>query len=437
MTGGGGDLENFSEVFWEESVSIVGSIENKRVEKLYSGFDRGVSARKKEGDSIRFGYTNRLEKKELEDLTKYIFGRSVTLASVPEMKAPSPNIPTSLMDFILELDRKIWALGDYIKQVKISFSQITKKIIISNSMGFSSEEERPYFTIMVNLVGERNGVIQTFRESYGGTFVFKGDMREEIEGRFIKAAEKLKKLLSAPPSPHGEMAVVIAGEAGGTMIHEAVGHGLEADLVYKGVSVYKNRLGEKVANSKITVVDDPTIPGMRGSYKFDDEGTRSRRNVLIEKGILKGYLSDLRHLKKVKGALPGNGRRESYRHPPIPRMSNTFIEKGSDDPGEIIKSVDKGIYVVRMGGGQVNTVNGDFVFEVMEGYLIEKGSVGEMVRGATLLGNGPKVLEEIDMVGDDLGFSIGTCGKDGQGVPISDGQPTLRIPRILVGGKGG
>ena len=218
------------------------------------------------------------------------------------------------------------------------------------------------------------------------------------------------------------------------MIHEAIGHGLEADLAQQGLSVYSRKVEEKVASPLITVVDDSTIPQKRGSYVFDDEGVASQRTLLVEEGILKGYLYDQLTALKEGVKSTGNGRRESYQHKPIPRMSNTLVVPGETRPEEIIHSVEKGLFVKKMGGGQVNTVNGDFVFEVSEGYLIEQGIVGEPVRGAILTGNGPQVLKEIDRVGNDLGFGIGTCGKDGQGVPVADAQPTLRIPELVVGG---
>jgi TldD protein len=243
-------------------------------------------------------------------------------------------------------------------------------------------------------------------------------------------------MLEAPLAPSGPMTVVVASEAGGTLVHEAVGHGLEADLAREGLSVYQDKLGQNVAGPTITVLDDPTLPGKRGSFLFDDEGTASKRNVLIDRGVLKSYMNNRIYANRDGVAPTGNGRRESYRHRPIVRMTNTMIAPGNDDPAAILKSVDRGLYVTRMGSGQVNTVNGDFVFEVSEGFLINKGQVGDAVRGATLTGNGPAVLQTIDRIGNDLGYGIGTCGKDGQGVPVADAQPTLRIPEITVGGQG-
>jgi len=230
------------------------------------------------------------------------------------------------------------------------------------------------------------------------------------------------------------MPVVLSSEAGGTMIHEAIGHGLEADLALEGLSVYANRIGEKVASPLVTVIDDPTLPFHYGSYSYDDEGMPAKRVVLMENGILKSYLFNLEYASKVGGETNGHGRRESYRFKPIPRMSNTYIAPGKTPPGDIIKSVQKGLFVKKMGGGQVNTVNGDFIFEASEAYLLEGGEVCEPVRGANLVGNGPKVLETIEMVGNDLGFNIGSCGKDSQLVPVTDGQPTLLLPEIIVGG---
>jgi TldD protein len=218
------------------------------------------------------------------------------------------------------------------------------------------------------------------------------------------------------------------------MVHEAVGHGLEGDLVHAGVSVYAGKTGEQVASSLVTVIDDATIPNARGSFSFDDEGIPAQRTVLVENGILKGYLYDRLTAMKAGAVSTGNGRRESYHAKPVVRMTNTLIAPGDTPPEDIVKTVEKGLFVRKMGGGQVNTVNGDFVFEVTEGYLIENGKVGKPVRGATLTGNGPETLKKVVMVGSDLGFGIGTCGKDGQGVPVSDAQPTLLIEEMTVGG---
>jgi TldD protein len=241
-------------------------------------------------------------------------------------------------------------------------------------------------------------------------------------------------MLNARQVQGGRMPVVVSSLAGGTMIHEAIGHGLEADLAQQGLSVFSHKLGFQVASKLITVIDDATLPGKRGSFRFDDEGTPSQRTVLVEDGILKSYMYDRLSAMKDKVHSTGNGRRESYQNRPIPRMTNTFISPGKTPPSEVLRNTEKGLLVEKMGGGQVNTVTGDFVFDVQEAYLIEKGEKGDPVRGATLTGNGLQILQSIDIVGNDLGFSIGTCGKDAQGVPVTDAMPTLRIPEMIVGG---
>jgi TldD protein len=231
------------------------------------------------------------------------------------------------------------------------------------------------------------------------------------------------------------MPVVIAASAGGTLIHEAVGHSLEADAVLEGTSPsYVGKIGTTVANSKLTVFDNPTVPNARGSFHFDDEGVRSEASKLIDQGVLKDFMFDRSSARKANRLSNGHGRRESYAHRPIPRMSNTYIAPGPDDPNEILNSFKDGLLVTKMGGGQVNTANGDFVFEVEEGFQVKDGKK-TMVRGATLLGNGPETLMLIDKVGSDHGWSIGTCGKEGQGVPVSDAIPTIHIKKMVVGGQ--
>jgi TldD protein len=219
------------------------------------------------------------------------------------------------------------------------------------------------------------------------------------------------------------------------MIHEAIGHGLEGDAASREQSVYSGKIGQKVASDLVTVVDDSTLQGKRGSYNYDDEGCPSQRSVLVEKGVLKGYMHDRDSAGRMGLSPTGNARRQSFRYRPIVRMSNTIIAPGGRVPESIVSSVEDGLYVARMGGGQVDTSSGDFVFRVNEGYRITGGKISSPVRGATLIGNGPEVLRNIDMVGTDLGFDIGTCGKDGQYVPVSDAQPTLRIPFSTVGGE--
>ena len=391
-----------------------------------------------------FGFTNDLSPEALRDLARELSqrGASGRAWALKPCAARTPvKIPPegeALAEKIFRLKRAAEVargLSPEVRQVRVVYQETQKELAILTSEGQLVEEVRVYTLFAVQVVAEREGLLQQGYEPVGGTVgleLFEEHPPEEVARR---AAERALLMLSARRAPGGRMPVVLSSEAGGTMIHEAVGHGLEADHAEEGFSVYAGRLGEEVASPLITVIDDPTLPGKRGSYAFDDEGVPAERVVLIENGVLRNFLYDRATALKFGKRPNGHGRRESYRHRPIPRMANTFIAPGPHDPEEIIRSVDRGLLVKKMGGGEVNPVTGDFVFEVTEGYLIEGGEVGEPVRGATLAGNGPEVLWMIDMVGRDLGFGLGTCGKDGQGVPVSDAQPTLRIPELLVGGE--
>jgi TldD protein len=285
------------------------------------------------------------------------------------------------------------------------------------------------------VVAAADGVMQTGYETAGACRGFELFAEKSAVEIATDAAARAVRMLTARRAPGGRMPVVLSAEAGGTMVHEAVGHGLEADLVQGGISVYRGRIGQQVASKLVNVIDDATIPYARGSFSYDSEGVAGQRTVLIENGILKGYLYDRLTAMKDGCSSTGNGRRESYHARPIVRMTNTIITPGTTPPEEIVRAVPRGLFVRKMGGGQVNTATGDFMFEVAEGYLLENGAIGEPVRGATLTGNGPEVLQSILMVGTDLGFGIGTCGKDGQGVPVSDAQPTLLIDGMIVGGE--
>lgn len=447
----------FADLFFEQTYSVVVVCEEDRIEKMISGQDTGVGLRVLFDGRTFYSFTNRLEEENLLDLAGMVSravkedrgGKVFNLLhhwnAHPSPAIHSPLAPVekhpreipigqkvSTVDRANQVARK---LDSRVRQVKVLYRDMSQSLSIANSEGLWVEGERVGTVFSVQVVASREDVIQTGYEPIGGTMGFELFDLFPPEKVAEVAARRSLLMLSARKAPMGKMAVVLSSDAGGTMIHEAIGHGLEADLAQQGLSVYSGKIGERVASRLITVVDDPTLPQKRGAYAFDDEGIASQRTVLVEEGILKRYLYD--RLTAIKDNVPstGNGRRESYQTKPIPRMSNTLILPGEKKPGEIIRSVDKGLFVKKMGGGQVNTVNGDFVFEVSEGYLIEKGSIGEAVRGAILIGNGPRVLKEIDMVGDDLGFGIGTCGKDGQGVPVADAQPTLRIPEIVVGGR--
>jgi TldD protein len=448
----------FADLFFEQTHSVVIICEEDRIEKVISGLDMGMGLRVLFGRKTFYGFTTEISKESLVNLARRISRSAkeggeekfmslpppdrsalsshlITKSLYPIQKHPEGLSIEERVSVVKRANHVARRLDHHVQQVKVLYRDVGQKLSISNSEGLFIEGERVGTVFSVQVVSAKGDIIQTGYEPVGGTMGFELlDLHPPEEVAEV-AAKRSLLMLSAKKAPMGRMPVVLSSEAGGTMIHEAIGHGLEADLAQQGLSVYSKKLGEEVASPLITVVDDPTLPQKRGSYAFDDEGVPSRRTVLVEKGILKSYLYDRLTALEEGVESSGNGRRESYQQKPIPRMSNTMILPGEMSPKEIIHSVEKGLFVKKMGGGQVNTVNGDFVFEVSEGYLIEKGNVGEPVRGAMLIGNGPQVLKDIDMVGSDLGFGIGTCGKDGQGVPVADAQPTLRIPELVVGGQ--
>jgi len=448
----------FADLFFEQTRSIVIICEEDRIEKVISGLDIGVGLRVLLGGRTIYSFTNQIAEEDLFDLARRInrvvredggeraidstrrSGPSPSSAQISDslfliQKPPKGFSIAAKVSVVKRANDVARGVNPNVRQVKVLYRDVNQNLSIANSEGVLIEGERTGTILSVQVVSAKGDVVQTGYEAAGGTTGFELFDLHPPEEVAEAATKRSLLMLSARKAPMGRMAVVLSSEAGGTMIHEAIGHGLEADLAQQGLSVYSKKMGEKVASSLITVVDDPTLHQKRGSYAFDDEGVVSQRTLLVEEGILKGYLYDRLTALKDGVQSTGNGRRESYQDKPIPRMSNTVIVPGKMKPEAIIHSVEKGLFVKKMGGGQVNTVNGDFVFEVSEGYLIEKGKVAEPVRGAVLTGNGPQVLKEIDMVGDDLGFGIGTCGKDGQGVPVADAQPTLRIPELVVGGQ--
>ena len=445
LRAGGG----FADIFIERKNANGITCEADKIEKIHSGVDYGAGIRVVVNDQTAYAYTNDVS---LEGLLKAadLVGRALKnrgneITLKLEQKSPKTVSPIKLFPHDISIEDKVdlvergnmvaRAYDSRVRQVTVVYGDNLRDITIANSEGVYIRGKTITSRMVATVVVADKGIIQTGYESAGGTAGFEYFL-ESITPEDIcrKAAARAVKMLDSRPAPAGKMAVVMGGEAGGTMVHEACGHGLEADLVQKGLSVYGDKTGEKVASPLITVYDDATVPNQYGSFAFDDEGTESEKTILIEKGILKSYMYDFLTAKRVNRTSTGNGRRESYKHKPIPRMSNTCIAPGEYDPDEIVARTAKGLYVKKMGGGQVNTTNGDFVFDVSEGYLIENGKITAPVRGATLTGNGPEVLRIIDMVGGDLGWAIGTCGKDGQGVPVADAQPTLRIPEIVVGG---
>ncbi|MBI5701674.1 TldD/PmbA family protein [Candidatus Saganbacteria bacterium] len=440
----GGDL---AEVFIEESNATTVSCEDNKIEKIISGTDIGAGIRLISNKEVSYIASTDTSYEGLISAAQKI---AQSIKGEPKkIKDIVPNIPEQMSSILkrpnlIVLDEKIGmvdilnktarSFGPKIKQVTVRYSDTNQAVTIANSEGIYIEDNRIRSRYFINVIAEKNGVLQTGYEAPGGSVGFElFDIYPPAE-MAGKAAKRAVLMLDAPHAPSGKMMAVLSSEAGGTLIHEACGHSLEADFIMKGTSIFNGKLGKFVASPLITVIDDTTLPQKFGSAAFDDEGTPAQKTILIENGILKGFLSDWYTARELGIKSSGNGRRESFRTKPVPRMTNTMIASGHSDPQEIIDSVKNGILVIRIGGGEVNVANGDFVFEINEGYLIENGKVTHPVRGAILTGNGPRVLETIDMVGSDLGFQVGICGKYDH-VPVSDAQPTIRIPQIVVGGR--
>ncbi len=441
----------YADLFYESRVENSLILENNRLEKIITGTDAGVGIRVIDNLHAFYAYTNVITESSLMTLASRLSemlqqGQTERWRDLPgprplrsyrhSIGIPPETVALDAKTVLLEeANEAARLLNARIHQVRVVYRDEKREIYTLNSLGEQGTELQTQTVFLVHVVASDGETLETGYEMLGGITgleLFEKDAHVETART---AGQRALAMLKAPHAPRGPMAVVLSSEAGGTMIHEAIGHGLEADLAQQGLSKYSGRMGERVASPLITVVDNPTLKNRRGSYHIDDEGTLAQKTVLVEKGVLVSYMYDRLSAMKDKTRSTGNGRRQSYRHRPIPRMSNTYIEPGETDPGEIIASLKSGLFVKKMGGGQVDTVNGDFVFEVSEAYKVEGGKILHPVRGATLIGNGPKILSEIDRVGSDLGFGIGTCGKDGQGVPVSDAQPTLRIPSIIVGGR--
>lgn len=438
----------FADVYFEEGSSTSIVCEDGKIEKIIAGTDRGVGIRVISDLRTAYAYTNEVTEKALLELARTVsravrgreFGSSIDLRA----KVVGPGFPIKispgsvpLLDkvaLVRRADEAARKIDQRVRQVMVVYRDGKVRTQIANSLGDFIETGRTGSVFLAQVVASQGDVIQTGYEPVGGFRGFELFDQTSPEEVARTAAQRALLMLSARKAPAGAMPVVISSEAGGTMVHEAIGHGLEADLAQAGMSVYTGKIGTQVASPLVTVIDDATIPHARGSFSYDDEGVAAQKTVLVENGILKCYLYDRLSAMKDGCLSTGNGRRESYHAKPIVRMTNTLIAPGESAPEEIVKDVAQGLFVKKMGGGQVNTVTGDFVFEVSEGYLIQNGTIGEPVRGATLTGNGPDVLKKVTKIGNDLGFGIGTCGKDGQGAPVSDAQPTLLISEITVGG---
>lgn len=441
---------SFAELFVEERSSVQIRLDDGKIEELTTGLDRGAGVRVGHGTSYGYAFSNRLDREALLEVAaaaaaSVIDGSPVAAADLRRLDPPvthgaeRPAGSVSAADkvgWLRELDEAARSFSPEVGQVVGVYGDSLQRILIAASDGRWVEEERPRIRLVAQVIAARDGIIQTGFEGPAGLagveFVEAHPPRDAAE----KAARMAVTMLDSIPAPAGEMAVVLGPGTGGVLFHEACGHGLEADLVGKGASIYRGRVGDALASPLVTGVDDATVASAWGSFSFDDEGTPAQRTVLFEGGLLRGYLYD--RLRAEEDGVPssGNGRRQSYAHPPIPRMTNSYILAGESNPQDIVLDTASGVYVRAIGGGQVNPATGDFVFGVSEGYLIERGEITKPVRGANLVGRGIDILTAIDAVGDDFETREGICGKDRQGVPVGNGSPTLRITRMTVGGTG-
>ncbi|MGI9029503.1 MAG: TldD/PmbA family protein [Ilumatobacteraceae bacterium] len=440
----------FAEVYAEDKRSTSAGLDDGRVEQVTSGRDRGAGIRVVAGETTGFAHTSDLSETGLKAAAEAAAAaarqggggtRAIALTRADAVRRnavetfPDEVTKADKVDLLRRVDEAARSAGAAVVQVSAGYGDSRKRVLIANSDGLLADDEVVRCLMRINVVADGDTGMQTGFHSMGHTVGFEIFDTVDVEELARDAARQALTKLKARPAPSGTMPVVIKQGTGGVLFHEACGHGLEADLVGKGASVYRGKTGELVASPLVTVVDDGTMAGEWGTLSVDDEGHGTQRNVLIEDGVLTDYMYDFLRSRKEGRVPSGNGRRQSYMHLPMVRMTNTFVTDGDTDPADIVSSTEHGVYVARLGGGQVNTASGDFVFGMTEAYLIEDGEITEPLREANLIGNGPQALRDIDVVGDDFAMGgPGTCGKDGQGVPVGTGQPTLRVAALTVGG---
>jgi TldD protein len=402
------------------------------------------------GDKTAFAYSDEISLRALEDAataTRAIAhsgGRNMMPAPRGDLvKSLYPAIdPLASLDagakvsLLERLERRCRAKDPRVAQVMASLGGVYEVVLVARSDGVLAADVRPLVRLSVTVIAEQNGRREQGSAGGGGRTDYAYFTDAMLEEYADKAVAVALTNLEARPAPAGTMTVVLGPGWPGVLLHEAIGHGLEGDFNRKGSSAFTGRIGKRVAAKGVTVVDDGTIPGRRGSLSMDDEGNPTSSTVLIEDGILRGYIQDSLNARLMKMPVTGNGRRESYQHVVLPRMTNTYMLGGDRDPQEILAGVERGLYAVNFGGGQVDITSGKFVFSCTEAYLVENGKVQYPVKGATLIGNGPDALTRVSAIGNDMALDtgVGTCGKDGQSVPVGVGQPTLRLDGITVGG---
>jgi len=440
----------FAEVFAEDRRNASAVLDDGRVEELTSGRDRGAGIRVVVGDTTGFAHTADLTEAGLIAAAEAAAaaarggGGGTNVVALDRRSAsrgydietyPGDVAKARKVELLGRANDAARAVGGAISQVSVSYGDNRRHILVANSDGLFVEDDTVRTFFAVSCVATGDAGMQTGRESVGHTIGFELFDMYDVDQLARNAADRALTKLAARPAPSGQMPVVIGSGGGGVLFHEACGHGLEADLVAKGASVFRGRVGQQVASKGVTVVDDGTMEREWGNIAVDDEGNPAQRNVLIEDGVLTDYMWDHLRARKEGRRSSGNGRRQSYQNLPMVRMTNTYLLAGEEDPESIIASTPKGVYVKHLGGGQVNTATGDFVFGMTEAYLIEDGKITEPLREGNLIGNGPEVLQRIDALGNDFAMGPpGTCGKDGQGVPVGDGVPTLRVSSLTIGG---
>jgi len=445
----GGD---YADVYFEYLLTSSIAIDESMVKSASQGVSMGVGLRVISGERTGYAYSDDLSPEKIKKaarvaahianapskIDKLDLNESVRHNLYPVLVAPTETAFADRVELVKRADRAARAYDPHIFQVQAMYADNLRQVMVATSEGVLTLDRQPLARMSVSALARNgSGVPQRGHAGGGGRVELSYFLNEKTPEHFAReAAREAIVMLDAVEAPAGEMTVVLGPGWPGILLHEAVGHGLEADFNRKGVSAFSGRVGQKVASELCTVIDDGTIGGRRGSLNVDDEGNPTQKNVLIENGILRGYLQDKLSSRLLRSASTGSGRRESYAHIPMPRMTNTFMLAGESDPEEIIRSVPKGLYCANFGGGQVDITSGNFVFSASESYFIEDGKLTRPVRNATLIGNGPEALKFVSMVGNDLKLDegIGVCGKEGQSVPVGVGIPTIKIDRMTVGG---
>ncbi len=440
----------FAEVFVEDRTTSSALLDQRRVEQLSSGHDRGAGIRVVVGETTGFAHTADLSESGLRAAARAAASiardggttRDVALGELQRHESRADLEPSDVekakkIELLRQADDVARSEGSSITQVQVGLGDSTRRFVVANSDGVFASDHQVRTRFNVSCVATGDTGMQTAHRPIAATRGFEILSPEAIEDVARGVARQAITKLAARPAPSGDVPVVLAGGSGGILFHEACGHGLEADAIMKQASVYAGKVGQQVASPLVTLVDDGTVQGEWGYLAIDDEGHQSSRNVLIENGVLTDYMWDYLRARKEGRRASANGRRQSYQHLPMVRMTNTYLLEGESDADEIVAQTPYGVYVAQLGGGQVNTATGDFVFGMTSAFLIEDGKITTPLRDCNLIGNGPEILRRVDAVGSDFSMTPGTCGKDGQQVPVGCGQATMRLSSITVGGAAG